>query len=263
LLKDTQSTASFGQVTRIFLVSNLGRYLPGAKAWQMSIVGMLAVEDRLSAGLLALTSLFYGLVGVGVGFLLLLLTGGTLLRVNLAWLSLAVLGVAALIAAPAAGRMLPLVWQFISDRFPALSTLTPWTMWALVWTAAASWIAWGLGLLFLARGMFAEQTAPIAAYLTAWIASFLGGLIAFVAPAGLGVRDELMRTTLTASGLGAGPALVIMMVARAWATLLDVSPAVGVLGLRLLRQRRSARLRIINDEFRSNASGKADTQASQ
>lgn len=240
LLKDSQSAASFGQVTSIFLVSNLGRYLPGAKAWQMSIVGMMAIEVRLSAALLALTSLFCGLVGVVVGFLLLLVTGGALLGANPAWLSLAVAGLAVIIAAPAVVRMLPPVWQFTSGRFAALSTITPWTMWALVWTAAASWITWGLGLLFLARGLFVEQTTPVAAYVTAWIASFLGGLVAFVAPAGLGVRDELMRTTLDAAGLGAGPALVVMMVARAWATLLDVCPALVVLALRLMRRRHAA-----------------------
>jgi glycosyltransferase 2 family protein len=240
LLKDSQSTASFDQAAKIFLVSNLGRYLPGAKAWQMGIVGMMAVEDRLSAGLLALTSLFYGLVGVGVGFLLLLLIGGALIGVNLAWLSLVVFGLVLLIAAPAVVRMFPRAWQFTSARFSALNTVTPWTMWALVWTAAASWIAWGLGLTFLARGLFVEPTVPVAAHLTAWIASFLGGLVAFVAPAGLGVRDELMRTTLVTAGLGAGPALVIMMVARVWATVLDVAPALGFLGVRLIRQHRPA-----------------------
>jgi hypothetical protein len=238
LLKDSQSTASFEQAANIFLVSNLGRYLPGAKAWQMGIVGMMAVENRLSAGLLALTSLFYGLVGVGVGFLLLLLIGGALLGLNLAWLSLAVFGVVLLIAAPTVVRMVPRASQFTSGRLSALSTVTPWTMWALVWTAAASWLAWGLGLLFLARGLFVDPTAPVGAYVTAWIASFLGGLVAFVSPAGLGVRDELMRTTLVTAGLSAGPALVIAIVARVWATILDVVPALGALGLRLMRRRR-------------------------
>src|SRR6478735_8061448 len=32
------------QALRMYLASNLGRYLPGGKAWQMSIVGVMASE---------------------------------------------------------------------------------------------------------------------------------------------------------------------------------------------------------------------------
>ena len=49
LLHDADVRASYWHLARIFLVSNLGRYLPAGKAWQMAIVGMIAAESNLPA----------------------------------------------------------------------------------------------------------------------------------------------------------------------------------------------------------------------
>src|SRR3954447_22431992 len=38
LLRDSDIPVSLWPLAKIFLVSNLGRYLPGGKAWQMGIV---------------------------------------------------------------------------------------------------------------------------------------------------------------------------------------------------------------------------------
>ena len=169
-LIDCGVTISFWQAARLFLASNLGRYLPAGKAWQMSIVAVMAAEQRLPAA--------------------------------------------------------------VESRMPSADSISLGTMWTLIWTAGASWIAWGCALFALARGLLPDSEIALLSSIAAWIAPFLAGLIAIVAPAGLGVRDEVMRTLLTAAGLSAGSAIVLVVVARVGSTLLDVVPALIVLAIR-------------------------------
>jgi uncharacterized membrane protein YbhN (UPF0104 family) len=111
-------------------------------------------------------------------------------------------------------------------------------MWTIVWTTAASWVAWGLALRALAQGLLGDPGASVAAYIAAWIGPFLAGVLAFVSPAGLGVREGTMQMMLSAAGLASSAGLVLIVVARVWATLLDVVPALVVLAIR--RRRRPA-----------------------
>jgi uncharacterized membrane protein YbhN (UPF0104 family) len=105
-------------------------------------------------------------------------------------------------------------------------------MFTVVWTAALNWIAWGVALYALAMAVLPHSEAPIAAYVAAWIGPFLAGLIATFAPAGIGVRDELMRAVLTNAGLPAASALVLVIIARVWTTLFEIIPAIAILALR-------------------------------
>ena len=232
LLTDCGVVVTFWQTARFYLVSNLGRYLPAAKAWQMSIVAVMAAEHHLPAAAVAATSLFQGMIGVGVGALLLLATGNAVLGVAPIWFVLPVGGIAALLAVPHVIKSLPRMRAVIIKRMPGIDSVSVGTMWALVWTATASWIAWGSALYSLAVGLLPRAEASLIAYIAAWIGPFLAGLIAIVAPAGLGVRDEMMRTMLTAAGLNSGGAIIVVVVARVWTTILDVVPAFFVLALR-------------------------------
>ena len=232
LLKDSRVPISFWQAARLMLVSNLGRYLPAAKAWQMSIIAIIASENNLPATLLAASSLFYGLVGVAVGAILLFWTGSAAIGVHSAWLAVPLSGVLALVAAPALLNFVPPLRTVIVRRVPGLEYVTAGTMWALVWTCALSWVAWGIGLYALALGLMPQAGASVAVYVAAWIGPFLAGVASLVTPAGLGVRDEVMRTMLVSSGVSATGAIVVVLVARIWATALEVAPALVCLALR-------------------------------
>ncbi len=233
LLTDYGVPISYWQAARFFLVSNLGRYLPGGKAWQMGIVGIMAAESGLPAAPVAATSLFQGLVGAAVGAILLLIMGSALLGIAAAWLLIPLAGIVALLALPAALRAAPRVRAALIHRFPGLDSVTSRTMWALVWTVGASWLAWGVALRALAAGLFPNPGVSVAAYTAAWIGPFLAGVIAFFAPAGLGVRDEVMRSMLTSAGLDATSAIILVVVARVWTTVIEVVPALAVLLVRL------------------------------
>jgi glycosyltransferase 2 family protein len=241
LLKDSRIPISLWQAARLTLVSNLGRYLPAAKAWQMGIIAIIAAENNLPATRVAASSLFYGLVGVVVGAILLFWTGSAALGVQAAWLAVPLSGVVGLVAAPAVLNLIPSLRNIIVQRVPGLESVTAWTMWALVWTCALSWVAWGMGLYALALGLMPQAGASVAVYISAWVGPFLAGVASIVAPAGLGVRDEVMRTMLVTSGVNASGAIVVVLVARIWATALEVVPAVVCLALRpRSRQRATA-----------------------
>ena len=239
LLVDSAIAITLPQTARLLLVSNFGRYLPAAKAWQMGIIGIIAAEHNLPAARIVASSLFHGLVGVVVGVLLLFGMGGAVLGVHPAWLTVPVAGTVGLLVAPALLRSLPRLRDFVVQRLPGVESVDAGTMWALVWTCALSWVAWGSGLFALAFGLLPQAGASLTAYVAAWIGPFLAGVASIVAPAGLGVRDEVMRTMLVASGVSASGAIVVVVIARVWATVLEVVPAVAFLAFRY-RDRRAA-----------------------
>jgi len=154
------------------------------------------------------------------------------LPIDLEWLIVPLALIVVLLAAPAAIGSRPKLRAKLVRRLPRLDAITTRTIWVLVWTTAASWITWGLALCALATGVLNNAGVSPVTYIAAWIGSFLAGVIALVAPAGLGVRDEMMRSILTASGLGAGGAVILVLVARLWTTVLDVVPAILVLLIR-------------------------------
>jgi len=238
LLRDADVHASYWHLARIFLVSNLGRYLPAGKAWQMAIVGMMAAESNLPPALLAASSLFQGMIGVGVGLLVLFATAGSVLHIRPIWFALAILGVIVLLFLPRLVRAIPRVHELLVRRVAGFDSVTAATMWAMVWTTAASWIFWGIALDALAHALLPTVTVPVGAFIAAWTASFLTGLLAIVSPAGIGAREEAMRVVLLAAEMSAANVLIIVFVARVWATVIDVVPAALVL---LIRRRSTMR----------------------
>ena len=232
LMRDCSVQISWFETARLFAVSNLGRYVPVGKAWQLGIVAAMARELGLPVATLTATSLFGGAVGVLVGLLVLLASAGSTIGVSPWLVALPLIGIAVLIGMPTVLQLVPRTMKFVVIRLPQLATVTSRTMWTLVWTAAASWVAWALALYALGLGLLPDPAGSVAAYVTAWVGSFLAGILAFVSPAGIGAREVFMQTVLSRSGLSLGAALLIVAVARIGATLLDVVPAVVVLAVR-------------------------------
>ncbi|MDQ2665081.1 MAG: hypothetical protein M3Z05_03645 [Gemmatimonadota bacterium] len=229
LLADCEVALPPWPATRMFFASNLGRYLPGGKAWQMGIVGVMAAEIGLPPATLAATSLLTGLVGIGVGMLVLIVTGGAAIGVPRPWVVVPLLGVACVLAAPQLLRLWPRAYAFAVEKWPHVATITNAGMWATVWTSTVNWLFWGLALYLLARGLIGDPGASLSTYVAAWAGPFIAGLVAVFAPAGVGVRDSAMTAVLHAGGLGPGNTLVVVAIARIWATVLEVVPAALVL----------------------------------
>ena len=229
LLADSDVPVSLWSLAKIFLVSNLGRYLPGGKAWQMGIVGIMAAEQGLPATELAASSLLQGIVGVIAGAIVLFATGAASLGVRLAWLALPVAGIICILLAPAIIRSTPKLHSLIARHVHGIDTVSIATMWALVWTSVVSWLLWGIALDNLGSALLPGPGASLVSYIAAWSGSFLAGLVAVVSPAGLGAREGVMQVVLEKGGMPAGDVLLVVVVTRAWITFMDVAPALVVL----------------------------------
>ena len=229
LLNDAGIRVPLWQLIRFFLVSNLGRYLPAGKAWQMGIIGVMAAEHEFPAAAITASSLFQGIVGVGVGAIVLFAAGGTTVGLPTPWLALPLLGVAVLLLCPAIIKAADGLRRLIMQHWPDVISVTPWTMWMLIWTSVANWIMWGGAFYALGAGLLSSPVVSVSSYVAAWSGSFLAGLIAIVSPAGLGAREGVMQAILHSAGMNAGDVLILVLIARVWSTILDVVPAVIVL----------------------------------
>lgn len=241
LLFDMGIRFSLRENIRMFLVGNLGRYLPAGKAWQMGIVSSMAAERGFPPAQLAASSLLQGAVGVVCGIALLFLLGGTLLGFPDYWFVLPLAGVGGLLALPAIVRALPRLKETLAERLPGFEQVSVLSMATLVLASILSWCLWGVALYMLARGLIGEQAESVLTYITAWTGSLLAGVAAVVPPAGLGVRDGALQVILTRSGLVPGSALVVVVVARVWSTLMEVVPAALMLLVGRARERHRQR----------------------
>lgn len=238
LLTDMGLPVDYGWVLRLTLVSNIGRYLPGGKAWQLGIVAMMSAERGLPGPLVAGTSFLHGVVGLVVGAILLLPLGGAMIGGAGPLFALAAAGLAALLALPAVLRRMPRLRLLLARRINGIDTVSTATLWSLMWTAAAAWLASGGMLYSLAWALLPSPGAPPSLYAVAWIGPFLAGLLAVFSPAGIGVRDGAMQATLVAAGVASSSALLLVIVSRIFSTLVELIPACVLLVLGQLASRR-------------------------
>lgn len=241
LLFDMGIRLSLRENVRMFLVGNLGRYLPAGKAWQMGIISSMAAERGFPAAQLAASSLLQGFVGVVIGAALLFLLGARLLGRSPFWSIVPAFGLALLLAIPRMIRASTWLRDRLRDRLPGFETTSIVTMATLALSSILSWTLYGVALYLLARGLIGDQAESLLTYIVAWIGSLLAGVVAVVSPAGLGVREASMQWILTRAGTPSGAALIIVVVARVWSTMMEVIPAAMMLAIGRARTNRYQR----------------------
>jgi uncharacterized membrane protein YbhN (UPF0104 family) len=229
----------------LFMVANLGRYIPG-KVVQLASLTLLArergVPGRVAAG--------SAILGQGVALL-----GATLVGVSAflspalpasirlwGWIGLLATWVFIIVtsfARPA--RALEGVWFRLARRMGAEDPPGPdeepilrgrfglrWTLWY-----AVNWGLYATAFWLLYVGLV--EWRPFLYVGPAFAAAYVGGYIALFAPAGLGVREGLLVAFL-APVLDAEPALALAVLARLWTTAVEVIPA-GIMAPGVLRSR--------------------------
>jgi hypothetical protein len=83
------------------------------------------------------------------------------------------------------------------------------------------WVAYGVAFRLLALGLLGDAPGGWGFYLTAFTESYLAGVIAVFAPAGILVREGALIRILTPQ-LGAADAVILAIAARIWHTALEV-----------------------------------------
>jgi glycosyltransferase 2 family protein len=229
---------------RIWLASNLGKYVPG-KVWSIVAMGALSRERGVSALTAGSSAVVMQAIAVGTCAAVAVAFGAAALESLWTRTLAVILLIAALVLAP---RLLAsafaLARSLTGREFP-----TPTLPTRAVVAAAASmllvWLVSGIAFRLFANA-FAITSGDTAGYISVYAASYLAGFVALFAPAGIGVRESALVATMERAGLATAPeAAVIAIASRLWLTLLEVVP--GLIAL-LLTQRPAASATRIRDE---------------
>ena len=207
---------------RIFMVANLGRYVPG-KVWQMA--GLVALAR--GRGVPPAQATGAAVLGQGVGLAAATLVGLLSLRTSglgepWAWIvPLLLLGGVGLALIPRVFRGLLATW-FRLARAEAPEELGPRRAIAWLLVGLSAWMVYGVAFWALVEGLGHDVSLLPTA--SAFAAAYVLGYVMVFAPAGIGVREGFLVAFL-APQVGAGAAGAIAVVARLWTTLLEVIPA--------------------------------------
>lgn len=226
---------------RIWLISNLGRYVPG-KVWQIGAMGVMAQEAGVSSVAAVGSALVVSLVHVIVGFGVVAVTGLPLLRslvpVGTPLLPVLLLGLVATLAMP---WLLPWVATLatrVTGRAIALPRLPARAVWVAAAGSAAGWSLFGIAFHRLGAALLGHATGDAATSVAVFTLSYLAGFLALIAPGGLGVREVVMAGLLTSTGLASGAEATWLVVgSRLWLTVLEILPGLVLL---LVPRRRDA-----------------------
>jgi glycosyltransferase 2 family protein len=218
-----------GDAVRIFMIANLGRYVPG-KVWQIAGLAALAKGRGVPPATAAASAVLgqgialVAAAGVGMGALL----GGPEAYRRWGLVGAAVVvGAVALLSVPGVFRRLAGGWfRLTRTEAPADLGMRHGLRWLGLYTG--NWVLYGLSFWVLARSLGLEGAAlPIA---SAFAAAYVLGYAMVFAPAGLGPREGFLIVFLTPH-VGAGPAGVVAVVSRLWTTVVELLPA-GIFWLR-------------------------------
>ncbi len=213
---------------RIWLISNLGRYVPG-KVWQIGAMGVMAQRAGVSPVAAVGSALVVSLVHVLVGFAMVAVTGRSLLRSAMPGGPLVpillVLMAAALVAAP---WLVPLGARLIgriTGRDIVEPRLPPSAIWLAAAGSAVAWLLFGLAFRVLAAALLGETAGDASAYIAVFTLSYLLGFLALPAPGGIGVREVSLASLLVTAGLATqAEAAWLVVGSRLWLTVLEILP---------------------------------------
>jgi len=224
LARELGAVVSMTQGARLFLGSQLGRYLPG-KIWQFAGVGLLAQREGVAVGACvmasAITVLLHHLVGIGIGVMAFaqFLVGEQLTLILV--LSSGIVVLVLLKSRPAAW-LLDWVAAKIGRKIHfATHSLPSWLSLALYSLGfGVIWCLFGCALFLVNAAVVATipsvlETIPIMS------AACVVGFIMLPAPSGLGVR-EAMLVLLLGPSMGEGLAGIAALLLRVIMTMVEL-----------------------------------------
>ena len=214
---------------RVFMVANLGRYVPG-KVWQIAGLAYLAKREGVQASVATGAAI----LGQGVALMGAALVGiGVLFSATEFWRQIgglwrvagimAAVTIIAVVVIPQVFRRVVTFWFRLTrtdlpdHTLGSGNTGLRWlTLYVLNWGiyAAAFW------LLYLSFGEWRafSQVGP------AFAAAYVAGYIAIFAPAGAGIREGVLVVLLQPI-MAREAAVVLAVIARLWTTAIELIPA--------------------------------------
>jgi uncharacterized membrane protein YbhN (UPF0104 family) len=215
---------------KVWFTSNLARFLPGG-VWQFASLAVMSSRYGVSPTVTTATVLLEQVVLLLTGLAVVAVFTPAVLHATW-WQGALVAGVVlgVLMLALPGGRL----GRWLARHIPSLS---------LVWSQLRApqlllfffilivpWLLYGTAFRLLAIGLLGGVSASWGFYIAAFTGSYLAGVIAVFAPAGLFVREAALIGVLTPV-IGGGDAVILALASRIWLTALEIVSGVVVLAL--------------------------------
>jgi hypothetical protein len=222
---------TFPEASRIWFVSNLGKYVPG-KIWSIAAMTMMARDSSVSGSVAAGSSVMVQLVTILAGIGVVLVTGAQAvahpaIAVAAAAVILMTLGLAPRFL-PVAGRIAASLTGKTFD-FPRMR---PSLVWMAIVNSIIAWIAYGIAFQLFVRGIIGSSAGATSSYIAVYAASYIIGFLALFAPGGAVVRESAIVTGMVRFALsGQADALAIAVTSRLWLTVTELVPGLTYMAI--------------------------------
>lgn len=220
---------------KVWFTANLARFLPGG-VWQFASLAVMSSRYGMSTAAATATVLLEQIVLLITGLAVVAVFTPTVLQASW-WQAALVVGIilgVVLLALPGRearlgrwlGRYVPSlnqVWSQLGARHLLLFFVI----------LIAPWLMYGTAFRLLAVGLLGEGGASVVSWgfcIAAFTGSYLAGVIAVFAPAGLFVREAALIGVLTPV-IGGGDAAILAVASRIWLTALEIFAGIIVLAL--------------------------------
>lgn len=218
------------QAARIWVLSSLGKYVPG-KVWAIAGMALMAKEAGVAPWAATASAIILQALAVGTGAAVAALFGAAALEAQRPGMlvglwtagAASVVGVAALVYPPVSRRLLAL-----ARIDPDTPSPSPGPVLLGLVANVVAWLGYGVSLWLLAWAVLPTGHLSIAPAIAGFAASYVAGLIAVFVPGGVLVREGLLVLMLQGSvGLGAATALAVA--SRVLLTITELGAAVPFL----------------------------------
>ena len=222
------------EAARIWIVSSLGKYVPG-KVWAIAGMALMSREAGVAAWAATASAVILQALAVGTGVLVAFAGGVTPLEAARPGLATAFRVGALVVAASMAMVAYPPVMRRIlmaaglpeSTDTPAVGVVVRATVANLI-----AWLGYGLAFWLLARAIVPQAALPPGLAIAAFAASYVAGLVALFAPGGLIVREGVLVALLQGT-TGIGVAALLAVASRIALTVTEIGAAVPFLLIRV------------------------------
>ena len=214
----------YSRAARIWLLVNLGRYVPG-KLW--SVAGLMVLAQRAGVAAWAAGASAFAIQAVALGTAVPVVaatTPGAESPLRLATAATVAVATIAFLAWERGARWLAGLAGLVEGFQP----LPPWAVAESAALMLAGWLAYGLAFWLLARGLGLPGTLPLTTAAGVFALGYILGLLALFAPGGVGVRELVFIGLLTPT-LGSGGAVALSVGSRVLLTLCEVAAPLAVL----------------------------------
>jgi uncharacterized membrane protein YbhN (UPF0104 family) len=215
---------AYGRAARIWLLANLGRYVPG-KVW--SVAGLIVLAQRAGVDAWVGGASALAIQAIGLGTAVAVVAAATPAAASPLRLSAAALAAVATIGVLAWDRG----GRWLGRAAGLAGRFQPLPLGAAAQSAGlslASWLTYGVAFWLLARGLGLPATLSIPTATGVFALGYILGLLALFAPGGVGVRELAFLGLLTPE-LGSGGALALSVGSRVLLTLCEAAAPLGVL----------------------------------